>query len=128
MVSTGADAVVAQRAPGMADRHYAPRADVWLFDATQVDEINAALAARSASPTRQAGAIVALIRRAPPLHDAAIRMTRMPDDAANYARALYAALHEADALGASLIVIERPPEGDGDAWIGIRDRLARAAR
>jgi L-threonylcarbamoyladenylate synthase len=35
-----------QRAPGMAERHYAPNADVWLFDSAQSDEISAALAAR----------------------------------------------------------------------------------
>ena len=50
----------------------------------------------------------------------------MPDDPASYARALYAALHAADAGGATLIVIERPPADD--QWAGLRDRLTRAAR
>jgi L-threonylcarbamoyladenylate synthase len=126
IVSAEGHADVGQRSPGMADRHYAPRADVWLFEAAHVDEISVALATRSASRAHDTGSVIALVRRVVPLHDAGLRVTMMPDDPASYARALYAALHEADALGASLIVIERPP--DVDAWSGIRDRLSRAAR
>lgn len=110
-----------QRSPGMADRHYAPRADVWLFDAEQQSEIDTALASRREGT----GAVTALLRTATlVVPDGTI--VRMPDDPAAYARELYAALHAADATGASLIVIERPP--DEDRWAGPRDRLARAAR
>ncbi len=120
-VSHHAPTAAPQRSPGMADRHYAPRADVWLFDPAQQPEIDTALAARG----QAAGLVIALLSTttlsAP---DATIR--RMPDDPAAYARALYAALHAADAAGASLIVIERPPADD--RWAGLRDRLARAAR
>ena len=116
-----AAAATAQRSPGMADRHYAPRADVWLFDAAQQPEIDAALAARGTG----AGPVTALLRTTTlSLTDGA--RVRMPDDPAAYARALYAALHTADAAGASLIVIERPPADD--RWAGLRDRLTRAAR
>jgi L-threonylcarbamoyladenylate synthase len=111
----------AQRSPGMADRHYAPRADVWLFDAAQQPEIEAALTARGAG----AGPVTALLRTttlSPPDGTS----VRMPDDPASYARALYAALHTADAAATSLIVIERPPADD--RWAGLRDRLTRAAR
>ena len=112
---------VAQRSPGMADRHYAPRADVWLFDAAQQPEIDAALAERG----DHAGTVTALLRTTTlSLPDRA--SVRMPDDPASYARALYAALHAADAGGAALIVIERPPADD--QWAGLRDRLTRAAR
>ena len=105
----------------MADRHYAPRADVWLFDAAQQLEIDAALAARG----DHAGTVTALLRTTTlSLPDRA--SVRMPDDPASYARALYAALHAADAGGAALIVIERPPADD--QWAGLRDRLTRAAR
>jgi L-threonylcarbamoyladenylate synthase len=105
----------------MADRHYAPRADVWLFDPAQQPEIAAALAQRGDG----AGTVTALLRTTTlALPDRT--QVRMPDDPAAYARALYAALHTADAAGASLIVIERPPADD--RWAGLRDRLTRAAR
>ncbi len=122
-VSHNADAgrAPAQRSPGMADRHYAPRADVWLFDPEHQSEIAAALAARNPATNR----VTALLRTTTlALPDSAI--VRMPDDPATYARDLYAALHAADDAGASLIVIERPPADD--RWAGLRDRLARAAR
>ena len=44
--------VAGQRAPGMSDRHYAPGADVWLFDPPQREEIAAALAAASCGGRR----------------------------------------------------------------------------
>lgn len=115
------DSMPAQRSPGTADRHYAPRADVWLFDPEQQAEIADALAARN--PV--AGPVTALLRTTTfAVPDGTI--VRMPDAPAAYARELYAALHAADAAGASLIVIERPPADD--PWAGLRDRLARAAR
>ena len=119
------DRTPAQRSPGMSDRHYAPRADVWLFDPEQQSEITTALAEALAAPNPATGRVTALLRTTTlALPDHAI--VRMPDDPAAYARELYAALHAADAAGASLIVIERPPADD--RWAGLRDRLARAAR
>lgn len=113
----------AQRSPGTADRHYAPRAEVWLCDAADVSEVTAALERRGngASPSRVTALLLGLT-----LPDAAHQITiRMPHDADDYARLLYATLHDADAAGSSLIVIERPP--NTDAWIGVRNRLERAA-
>ncbi|WP_411278653.1 L-threonylcarbamoyladenylate synthase [Gemmatimonas sp.] len=115
----------AQRSPGMADRHYAPRADVWLFDPEQQPEIAAALTVALAARNPATGRVTALLRTTTlSLPDGTI--VRMPDEPAAYARELYAALHAADAADASLIVIERPP--DDDRWAGLRDRLARASR
>ncbi len=114
---------VAPRSPGMAERHYAPRAEVWLFDERQEAEIAAALAASPENATR--GPVVALLLRVAVPVDADDVVIRMPEDPVRYARALYAALHSADAHGARLVVIERPP--DEDAWAAIRDRLARAS-
>ncbi len=120
-----AESASAQRSPGMADRHYAPRADVWLFDPEQQPEIVAALAETGAARNPATGRVTALLRTTTlAVPDGVI--VRMPDEPAAYARELYAALHAADAAGASLIVIERPP---ADAcWAGLRDRLERAAR
>ena len=54
------------------------------------------------------------------------RPITMPDDPARYARRLYAALHELDDAGCAVILAERPPADE--RWIGVRDRLERAAR
>ena len=49
-----------------------------------------------------------------------------PADADAYAHDLYANLRMLDAAGADEIVVEAPPQDD-DAWLAVRDRLARAA-
>lgn len=123
------------RAPGMADRHYAPRADVWLFDADQRGEVAAALEARAAASASSHGSshgpngIVALLRTGPWRHPSPVPMQAqlLPDDPARYAAGLYAALHEADAHDATLILLEAPP-ADDPAWDAVRDRVRRAAR
>lgn len=124
----------APRSPGMADRHYAPRGDVWLFTPAQQDEIAAALRDRAASARESDrdghgnGHVVTLLRAVPASALPPVGHTIvMPADAAAYARELYAALHEADAREAALVVIELPP-ADALGWEGVRDRLTRAAR
>ncbi|HEY0930874.1 MAG TPA: L-threonylcarbamoyladenylate synthase [Gemmatimonas sp.] len=119
----------APRSPGIADRHYAPRADVWLFAPEQLPEVVAALTTRQAD-TSAAGPVIALLRSAA-FGDSSgatgdITVLPMPVKATAYAQALYAALHEVDARGASLVLIEMPPDEPG--WDGVRDRLTRASR
>ncbi len=101
-------------APGMLERHYAPRAPVSLLTA---DEIGASLA-------RDVHLRTAVLAFAP-VSGAVHHAVRMPRSAGEYAQRLYAALHACDAAGASRILIERVP--DGAAWEGVRDRLRRAA-
>ncbi|MBL0042345.1 MAG: threonylcarbamoyl-AMP synthase [Xanthomonadales bacterium] len=48
----------------------------------------------------------------------------MPNDPAQYARHLYAALRSLDAEGAERLLIETPP--DQPEWLAIHDRIARA--
>jgi L-threonylcarbamoyladenylate synthase len=110
-----------QRSPGMAARHYAPRAAVWLLHHDNRDEIVAALATWRAD-----GPIVALLRSFTLGNTTPHTVVPMPDDPRDYARSLYAALHAADAAQASLVIIELPP--NTGAWDGVRDRLTRAAR
>lgn len=131
---TGVSETDAPRSPGMADRHYAPRADVWLFESTQREEITRALAPWLADRSAALGAVAAsgpaahALLRTGPLAAApeAVRHVPMPTTPAEYARELYGALHEADATGAALVLIEAPPADA--AWDGVRDRLTRAAR
>ena len=120
--------IPSQRSPGMSDRHYAPRAATWLFDPEQVHELVAAL--NSDRERFGSRSVVALLIQ-PSLRDAlplqpGDRVERMPDSPAGYARALYAALHAADAEGAALVLIEAPP--GTNEWGAVRDRLTRAAR
>jgi L-threonylcarbamoyladenylate synthase len=110
-------------APGQADKHYAPRADVWLITPGEEAEGAAALPRDLVST----GRVTALLRTLPAQRfPEGTRVERLPDDPAGFARGLYAALHAADNAGSAVILIERPP--DTPAWRGVRDRLARAAR
>jgi L-threonylcarbamoyladenylate synthase len=52
------------------------------------------------------------------------RVSVIPHDAPAFARAMYAELHECDAAGAELIVVEALP--DAPEWRAISDRLRRA--
>ena len=53
------------------------------------------------------------------------RVSVIPHDAEAFARAIYAELHECDAAGAELIIVEALPETR--EWEAIADRLKRAA-
>ncbi|MFN9388960.1 MAG: L-threonylcarbamoyladenylate synthase [Betaproteobacteria bacterium] len=105
----------APRASGTLAAHYAPRTRLRLLAPGALERAlagegsGAAVLARRAAP---AGVLVAAWRAA-------------PADAEGYARHLYASLRELDAVGASCILVEAPPEDP--AWEAVRDRLARAA-
>jgi L-threonylcarbamoyladenylate synthase len=109
-------------APGMVERHYAPRAAVWLFDPAWPQEAAVRLRALHA----EGRTVGALLLSPAPAELAIDHPIAMPDDPARYARQLYAALHELDDAGCAAILAERPPAGE--RWIGVRDRLERAAR
>jgi L-threonylcarbamoyladenylate synthase len=102
------------RAPGTLAAHYAPRARVVLVDAdglaaiTTPDDATVGLLALGDVPTPRG----------------VVRLTS-PDSPADYARVLYAALREADALDlATVLAVPPPPAGVGAAVV---DRLRRAA-
>lgn len=97
--------------PGLIGPHYQPRARVVLV--CSIDGIGAAIG--------DAKAVVLL-----PPGDSSGGGVRMPADAAAYGRGLYAALREADGMGASVIVV-CVPGGEGPVWGAIRERLGRAA-
>jgi L-threonylcarbamoyladenylate synthase len=101
--------------PGMLDRHYAPKARLVLLDSGGASPI-------VRNPADRTGA---LMRSAAVPPDCAA-VIALPDDPEAYARDLYGALHQLDAAGVSLILVEPPPPSP--AWDGIRDRLERAAR
>lgn len=106
--------------PGLLDRHYAPRARIELF-ATR-DAPRAAADARAlASRGTKIGAMV-IDADLPTVAG----VVRLPRDPAAYAHDLYATLHALDEAGCEIVFVERVP--NDDSWLGVADRLERAAR
>lgn len=110
----------ARPAPGMMDRHYAPRARLRLFALPDAPAIGREAAAAVARGARVAMLVLDASAGAP------AEVVRMPADPARYAQRLYATLHDLDEAGYDVVFVERVPEGD--AWAGVRDRLERASR
>ena len=108
----------APRASGTLTSHYAPRARVRLMDA---DALQAALDVLGDEAPEMAIYSRAILRT----RSAKVLRRRMPDDAAETARQLFAVLREFDDHGVPLIWVETPP--DEPDWAGVRDRLQRAA-
>jgi L-threonylcarbamoyladenylate synthase len=108
----GPVAAAAPRVPGALDSHYAPR--------TPCYRIPAGLA-EAPFPGRRTGL---LAQR--PVDWPVAKFWPMPSQPEDYARALYAALHEADASGCEILLIALPP--DEPAWAALHDRLQRASR
>lgn len=108
----------APRASGTLESHYAPRARVRLMDARSIQTALDVL-----GPEAQGLAIYS--RAIMQTRSTEVIRRRMPDDAEETARQLFAVLREFDAQGVSLIWVETPP--DQVQWEGVRDRLQRAA-
>lgn len=107
----------APRAPGMLEKHYAPRTPLMQMEGDLVAEL-----ARSLG--RQGKRVAVLARTAlQPLVEGMVWKSA-PADAAAYAHDLYSNLRELDHAGCDAILIEQPP--DGAEWLAIRDRLNRA--
>lgn len=106
----------APRAAGTLEAHYAPKAKVRLMDSKSLQTALDVLG-------EDAGAIAVYARNI--LRTRSARYRRMPDDAVEAARQLFAVLRDFDDAGAKLIWVEAPP--DTPEWDGVRDRLQRAA-
>jgi len=109
----------APRASGRLAQHYAPNTPMELVEPTQLGaRVNALRDMR-----------IAVLAPAMALLDwtghVALRLIApaSPDD---YARRLYALLHQLDSSGVQRILIARPPQDP--AWDAIRDRLQRAQK
>jgi L-threonylcarbamoyladenylate synthase len=105
-------------APGMTERHYAPRARLVLFRSGESDT-----AEREATTAREAGEIAVVVTTS--LGSRNPHTIRLPADPAEYAQQLYATLHALDARGVTIAWWELPPHQV--SWEGVRDRLERAA-
>jgi L-threonylcarbamoyladenylate synthase len=107
------------RASGTLPAHYSPRTPATLVAASALRAEIAQLAARDED-------VAVLARSVPQPADFGDAWLQAPLAAAAYAHDLYANLRTLDAANADVILIEMPP-GD-DAWLAVRDRLARATR
>ncbi len=108
----------APRASGTLEAHYAPRAKVRLMPVGQLQSALDVLGVEAPPLAIWSRAVL----RTPA---GQVLRRRMPDDAREAARLLFAVLREFDDQGVSLIWVETPPPGPD--WDGVRDRLQRAA-
>jgi L-threonylcarbamoyladenylate synthase len=111
-------APAAPRASGTLEAHYAPRARVRLMDAQALQTALDVLGAEASGIAIWSRALL----RTP---SGQVLRRRMPDDALETARQLFAVLRAFDDEGVKLIWVETPPADP--AWDGVRDRLQRAA-
>ena len=108
----------APRAPGTLASHYAPRATLRLMPTAM---LKAALEVIGSEPI----GLGVYSRSVPSGVATGVRHRRMPSRPEQAAHELFSVLRELDDDGVRLIWVEAPPEGD--AWDGVRDRLARAS-
>ena len=109
------------KSPGLLRKHYSPKAKlvVWSWR----DE--AELEVRSAECGVRSSGVHVVAHTRIPAGAGFGRVSVIPHDAAAFARAIYAELHQCDEAGAELIVVEALP--DAPEWRAIADRLRRAA-
>ena len=100
---------------GANKNHYAPKTAVTVIGS--VEEI--------ASIKAKKMAVMAPNAPLAPLPKNIVKWIETENDPSQYARTLYARIHEMDGLKADRLVIVLPPQGD--AWTVIRDRLMRMA-
>jgi L-threonylcarbamoyladenylate synthase len=110
--------------PGLARRHYAPRATVHLVDGREalIAQATALLASGERVGVLALGA--GDWPTSIPSGASGIAAETMPASPAAYGARLYAALHAMDALGIAHLLVETPP-GE-EEWGAVRDRLRRA--
>lgn len=127
VISTTPTAATPAEAPGQMSSHYAPKARAVMIDAGDVESLIGRVTGECVviTHTKAEDAPTPL-----PPHSGRVGKThviRMPVDARGYARRLYAALREADAMHPELIVIVTPPdESKNPVWRAVRDRVKRA--
>jgi L-threonylcarbamoyladenylate synthase len=109
----------APRVPGSLDAHYAPRTPLALV--ASPDAIHCAVREALARNER----IAVLSPNPSNEDDARIVWRQTPPAPEEFARWLYAALRELDALGCARIIVQHPPRTAD--WLAILDRLQRAA-
>jgi L-threonylcarbamoyladenylate synthase len=109
------------RSPGMLKKHYAPKAKLIVMEWNSGPELEKTI--KDFKHTYSNIHVLAL--NAVPPHIPVNRISVMPREPLAFARCLYSELHRCDTQGASLILMEVPPQTP--PWQAIHDRLKRAA-
>jgi len=109
------------RSPGLLRKHYSPKAKlvIWAWR----DEAD--LRTRTAHSGVPSAKVHVVAHTRIPSGAGFGRVSVIPRDAAAFARAIYAELHQCDEAGAELIIVEALPTSPD--WRAIADRLGRAA-
>jgi len=109
------------KSPGLLKKHYSPKARLVMWSWRDERELRM----RSAECGVRSSGVHVVAHTC--IHSGAGfgRVSVIPHDAAAFARAIYAELHQCDEAGAELIVVEALP--DAPEWRAIADRLGRAA-
>jgi L-threonylcarbamoyladenylate synthase len=106
----------------MLPKHYSPRARLVILSWRDQADLSSQLQLLRIPPKKTC----VIAHSQVPLSGDFGRVALLPHDAAAFARALYAELHQCDESGAALIVVEAPPPNP--AWGAIADRLSRASQ
>lgn len=109
------------RSPGMAKRHYSPKAKLLLAHWTNQTSLEQIV--RRAGRKRSVVSILSHI--GVPKVAGLAHVSLLPKNADAYAQSLFAQLHACDNAGSEIILVQAPPE-DAE-WDGIWDRLKRAS-
>ena len=109
------------RSPGMAERHYSPKARLLVARWTN----QTALERIVRRTGRKRSVISVLAYNAVPKMVGLAHVSLLPQNAAAYARSLFSQLHACDHAGSEVILAQAPPQSA--EWDGIWDRLKRAS-
>jgi L-threonylcarbamoyladenylate synthase len=109
------------KSPGLLRRHYSPQAKLVVWSWRDEQDLKV----QSSRFKVQGSKVHIIAHTCIPSGEGFGRVSVIPHDAAAFARAIYAELHECDEAGAELIVVEAPP--DTSEWRPIVDRLKKAA-
>ncbi|MEO5804545.1 MAG: L-threonylcarbamoyladenylate synthase [Verrucomicrobiota bacterium] len=119
------------RSPGLLKKHYSPNAKLvilsWRDELNLESQILNFISKNLKFKTQNLKLfdIHVIAHTQIPLTQKWGRVSVIPHDAEAFARAIYAELHQCDAAGAELIVVENLP--NTEPWRAVRDRLNRAA-
>jgi L-threonylcarbamoyladenylate synthase len=112
--------------PGRQPVHYSPTAPAFRFSQSDLDLL------QNLFSSQRGGSTVFLTIDGTELASQlrqwtnSVKIIEMPSSADDYARRLYAALHEADDRHPDMIWVQEPP--DQTQWDAVRDRVSRATQ